>query len=396
MVGREAPGDSPPKLEKKFDQGAGVADSGGMLVAPERRPLAVRAAEALRQAIKGGEWAGWLPGERSLSERLGVSRPTLRRALAELERQGWLSVSQGRRRRIRLPGREAVVRRAVAMLTPTPLEDLPAQIILWIDLLKERLEAEGWQFEFHCDRACYSGRPDRALERRVIPTNAGAWLLLRTTRSAQHWFMKKGVPCVLSGTCHDGIDLPAVDVDLRAVCRHAAGLFLGRGHRRICLLTPRGGQAGDVASETGFTDAFSRGHGESGGAIVERHDGTVCGVRRAIERLLKRRDRPTALIVARSAPALTALTHLQRLGCRVPGDIAMIARDDDHFLEHTSPELARYRYDPTLHARRLFRLLMERASGPCCRRVYGMARLIDGETLGPKRGHPGLQRNGTP
>lgn len=353
-----------------------------MMPAPERVPLAARAAEVLRAAIRAGEWSGWLPGERSLSERLGVSRPTLRVALGELRREGWVDVAQGRRRRI-LRGGGGAQRRVVALLVPEPLEGLPAQVVFWIDRLRERLEGAGWQMETHCDRACYSGRPERALERRVGPTNAGVWLLLRTTERAQRWFVNRGVPCVLAGTCHGGIDLPAVDVDLRAVCRHAAGLLLGRGHRRIALLMHQGGQAGDVVSAAGFTSAFGGARHAGAEALVVRHDGSGADVRRCLEGLLRRTDRPTALIVARSAPALLVLTHLQRIGIGVPRDISLVARDDDHFLEHTSPELTRYRYDPSLHARRLFRLLMERAGGmPRARRLYGMARLIEGETLG--------------
>lgn len=351
-----------------------------MLVVPDRASLAARVAGALREALRGGEWSGWLPGERALSERLGVSRPTLRLALAELGREGWVETAQGRRRRI-LRGGGGARRRVVAALVPEPLEELPAQVIFWVDRLRERLDAGGWQMEVHCDRACYSGRPERALERRVVSANAGVWLLLRGTARVQRWFQRRGVPCVLSGTCHRGIDLPAVDVDLRAVCRHAAGLLLGRGHRRIVLAIHRGGQAGDAASEAGFTEAF-RGRGEGGPTpLVVRHDGSATGVRGCLEGLMRREDRPTALIVARPAPALLALTHLQRLGFRVPGDISLVARDDDPFLEHTSPRLTRYRYDPEMHARRLFRLLVETAAGRVGHQVYGMARLVPGETV---------------
>lgn len=353
----------------------------GVLAVPEHVPLAARVVGALRSALRGGEWSGWLPGERALSERLGVSRPTLRAALAELEREGWVRAEQGKRRRI-LRGGGGPRRRVVAMLAPEPLEGLPAQVIFWIDRLRERLDAEGWQLEMHCDRACYSGRPERALEREVGSTNAGVWLLLRTTQRAQRWFQGRGVPCVLSGTCHVGIDLPAVDVDLRAVCRHAAGLLLGRGHRRIALILHAGMQAGDVASEAGFLEAFVASGHQGAAPRVVRHDGTRAGVMRVVEGLMRHGDGPTALVVARSAPALVALTHLQRIGFRVPGDVSLVARDDDHFLEHTSPELARYRYDPALHERRVFRLLMETAQGRGAgRQVYGMARLVPGETL---------------
>lgn len=42
-----------------------------------------------------------LPGERELSEMLGVTRPTLRETLQRLERDGWVEIHQGKPTRIR-------------------------------------------------------------------------------------------------------------------------------------------------------------------------------------------------------------------------------------------------------------------------------------------------------
>lgn len=41
-----------------------------------------------------------LPGERELAQALGVTRPTLREALARLERDGWLTIQQGKATRV--------------------------------------------------------------------------------------------------------------------------------------------------------------------------------------------------------------------------------------------------------------------------------------------------------
>ena len=42
-----------------------------------------------------------LPGERSLAEQLGVTRPTLREAMQRLARDGWLEINQGKPTRVR-------------------------------------------------------------------------------------------------------------------------------------------------------------------------------------------------------------------------------------------------------------------------------------------------------
>src|SRR5688500_6097756 len=85
----------------------------------ERRalPLACRkmslpdtVAATLSQALESGRWTGELPSERKLCEILQVSRVSLRPALQQLERLGWLRTEPGRRR--------VVVRRARAMRTP--------------------------------------------------------------------------------------------------------------------------------------------------------------------------------------------------------------------------------------------------------------------------------------
>ncbi len=60
------------------------------------------AEESLITAILDGDYAPGesLPGERELALALGVTRPTLRAALARLERDGWLTIQQGKATRV--------------------------------------------------------------------------------------------------------------------------------------------------------------------------------------------------------------------------------------------------------------------------------------------------------
>lgn len=65
------------------------------------RPIE-HAESALVSAILDGRYAArsTLPGERELAQQLGVTRPTLREALRRLERDGWLTIQQGKLTRV--------------------------------------------------------------------------------------------------------------------------------------------------------------------------------------------------------------------------------------------------------------------------------------------------------
>src|SRR5436190_19861487 len=70
---------------------------------PNRMTLAAETAQSLRESLLEGHWRGHLPGERELCACLQVSRQTLRAALDELQRDGWLEVTDRCRRRITMP-----------------------------------------------------------------------------------------------------------------------------------------------------------------------------------------------------------------------------------------------------------------------------------------------------
>lgn len=72
----------------------------GTWVVPPRPAAYVE--EALLSAILDGTFppGSVLPGERELAARLGVTRPTLRETLRRLERDGWVTIRQGKPTRV--------------------------------------------------------------------------------------------------------------------------------------------------------------------------------------------------------------------------------------------------------------------------------------------------------
>ncbi len=347
--------------------------------------LVAQTGAILKEHIASRSSGERLASERELCHQMGVSRMTLRAALAKLAREGLLRGARGRRRLITGPRKKRGKlsgNRDVVVLSPLPLQGVEPRVLFWIDELREALAKDDFKLDFACRRSCYSKSPSGALEELAGRLQPAVWLLYLSTRTMQEWFAARELPAVIPGSRYEGIRLPSVDVDYRATCRHAVGRFLARGHRCLALLNPRFVAAGDLESELGFRQA-----GAAAGAgvevIVSRHDGTVPGICATLDRLLKRAQRPTAFLVSRPTHALTALGHLIQRGLDFPKDTALIARDHDSFLEHVVPSVARYQADPILFAHKLSRVVQDITSGgnarACDHRI--VPRLIPGETL---------------
>ncbi len=357
-----------------------------MLRSPQRLSLVAQTVAILKEHIAACPAGERLASERELCHQLGVSRMTLRSALAKLVGEGLLRGGRGSRRLIagaRRRGRKAAASREVVVLSPVALQAVEPRVLFWIDELREALAKEGYKLDLVNNRNCYSNRPQRALEELAGRLRPAAWLLYLSTHTMQQWFVDRGLPAVIPGSRHEGVTLPSVDVDYRATCRHAVGKFLAKGHRCLALLNPKSVAAGDLESELGFREAGA-GAGRDVEVIVFHHDGTVSGICASLERLLRRPQRPTAFLVSRPTHALTALGHLIQRGLRLPADTVLIARDHDSFLEHVVPSVARYQADPVLFAHKLSRVVLELTSGgnarPCDHRL--IPRFIPGQTLG--------------
>ena len=190
----------------------------------------------------------------------------MRLALAQLQREGWVRSRQGKRRQI-------VARRGrltpaasgrIVLLTPMPMQLLRPFTILWTNELREHLAEAGYSLETHGSHAYYGQGWATNLEVLVRQLRPAGFVLTSTTQKMQRWFCDRGLPCLIAGSRHPGIDLPSVDVAYRAVCRHAAGQFLARGHVRLAFLNPDSGAAGELESEAGFNEALAQtGHATS-------------------------------------------------------------------------------------------------------------------------------------
>ncbi len=329
---------------------------------PQRISLAGQMADIFCRGIEQGLWGERLPGERVLCEKYQVSRNTLRTALAQLHREKLVKPVHGSGNRILgLPGKQACRLQShdVGLLSPVPLERLRPTQTLWIDELRGMLSERGCRLHVFHGEQYFRSNPGPALQRLIASNPHGCWLLTLSSEAMQRWFAKNDVKCVVAGSVHAGLDLPYCDLDQRATCRHAAGVLLGLGHRRLALVISRSQLAGDLESEAGFIEGIQQSSRTGAEARIAYHDGSVSGISHALRRLRGQHPPVTALLVANAYHYLAVVSRLAHTGCRVPADVSVISRDDDLFLSYLTPPPARYTAAPRVMARSLLRAILD-------------------------------------
>jgi DNA-binding LacI/PurR family transcriptional regulator len=333
-----------------------MPDSPGLLDLPQRLTLSAQAAAALRKAIAAGIWHDLLPSERRLCALLQVSRPTVRSALRTLAGEGIVEVGPRQparlRRRPRAPA--PAPRHLVALVSHQPLSRLTLTAYQGISEMRAQLARHGFTLQEFVCRGRSPATQRRQLEAFVRESGAAGSVLVSVSRGVQEWFAARRLPALVLGSCHAAVSLPSLDVDYRAVCRHAAGRLLRAGHRRLALLVPDLGVAGDLASEAGFLEGVARHPGTS--ALVVRHGAAAGDLTARLSALLRTPAAPTALLVARPVHTVTVLVALLRLGLRVPARLSLIARDHDPVYAGT---VDHYAFGNDAFAHRLSRLMLQ-------------------------------------
>lgn len=316
--------------------------------------LAAQVSARLAAEIARGTWVDWLPSERVLTDRLRVSRKTVRKALRQLKREGQVATVSGQGHRImQQPQGRAFVERSVGLLTIDPLDHLRPFTTFWVDELRASLFEKRAKLATFSGQRFFTARARTEVARLVQANPQTCWVLAHTDERVQQWFYDRQVPCVIAGSCHRGLPLCSVDLDYFAICRHAVGMMRRHGHRQIALLSLRSQRVGDLESEAGFVAGMrSAGFSEVEG-IIQRHDGSVASALHALERLFTRASRPTAILITTPAHYLTAVSFLAQHRLRVPADVSLVARDDESYLAFLNPLPARYSRSPRAYAKRL-------------------------------------------
>lgn len=352
---------------------------------PIRSNLVSECARILETRIQQGEWKDHLPGERRLAEALEVGRDTIRLALAQLEKHGILTpASAGSRRKINhdapaIQPSPSRVRR-IGVLSSANLERLPGSMLLEVDHLRTAFAGRGWILKVLSPSWYRSKRPTAQLEALLREENCHAWILHRSNEAIQQAMLNSGVPCLIRGYPYPGITLDFLDVDWSATARHAAGQLWRLGHRTVAIMTPSDHLLGVEAAVAGASGLVEDGFQ----TLIAKENGTREGIAKTLDRLLRAKARPTAIITTRPRQTATTITWLMSQGLQIPRDISLINLAHEPFLEHFIPKVSGYHVPPEKVARIALRRIEQLDQGQTSRRKNSllMPNMIPGASLG--------------
>jgi LacI family transcriptional regulator len=163
---------------------------------------------------------------------------------------------------------------------------------------------------------------------RVLVTNLTAGLLaLIHTHSPQQLITlsRRGLPVVMVNTTAVRLDIPWVSVDNAGGTSLATRHLLSLGHERIAFLFPCPDLPCFHDRYDGYCQALREAGIEPDPALALYDDGSIVKCLHEIQAMI---DPPTAIIVGNDYLAYSVLVELEKLGWRVPDDMAIVGFDD--------------------------------------------------------------------
>ncbi len=355
-----------------------------------RSSVIEQTAEVLTEAIQRGEMTNPLPSELQLAEKLKVSRPTLRRALAILAKRNLVATAKGKRTRLvardeteeapRPQNRAGSVCFVVsASYHPTTLLMNPI-----FTEMKFQLTAEGIAWDAIYESKLGGRKTTARLAEIVSGRRDTCYVLFSPAKPLQRWFMESGLPVLILGSCYEGVDLPSIDIDYRAVGWHAAGQLIKNGHKRILLVKPSWAHPmGNTTTEKALRDYLEQTENARLQVLQVAPDPNE--FLPSLERALRGPKAPTAIIACRVEIALSLLGSVQLFGKSIPKDVSLISRDHYPILEAMTPQVTRYASNLPSFARKAVRFIHALLQGNVPRRktVLISPEFVPGQTLRP-------------
>lgn len=335
-----------------------------------------------------------LPTERWWSEQNKLARSTVRQAMSSLERDGLIRRLQGKGTFVH----EQALERFSQGLAVFALMLPETQTGFYPSLQRNFDEAA--VAVHHQLLICNTGnnvdRQGNIILQLLDKQVAGVALVPVTQAPTPVYqvrqLQKAGIPVVFCHRRVEGINAPLLAIPFHDIGRFVARNLVELGHRRVAFFAPHR-TAGSVAYEAGLRAGLSEGRAQvQDGCTFYGFDGMVnpaeyeSEIASALEHMLEREDRPTAIFASFDSLAELIYLLLERFGLRVPDDISIVGLGG---ISRSTPMMRRLTsatVDEVQIGRRAAELLdrMRRGDMPIDSNVTHVAPIgmSDGQTLG--------------
>ena len=331
---------------------------------PQKQNLALETARAIQERICDEEWGNALPSERKLVELLEVGRDTVRKALAHLTHQGWISAPKENQKRLILKKTklaDSPLKRkqtkfvfTVGLLSPVPIDKMHSSILYEIHKLEEALATRSGQLHVVTGTWVNQDSSFKKLEEVLTHPTCSLWILYRCPTQIQEYFAQNKIPCLVRGQSYNPEKLPQLDTDWRAIANHAAALLWRKGHKNVALILRDENLQGVKAVEQGFLEFKEEDWHPH--IIWDRNNAEQLA--KDLSNFKKFHPEVTAFICSRPRHILTFYSWVSQQGFCVPGDISLVSLCYEYFFNEFSPKLCYYQYNPQQIARRMVKSIM--------------------------------------
>jgi DNA-binding LacI/PurR family transcriptional regulator len=195
-------------------------------------------------------------------------------------------------------------------------------------------------------------RLHHAVQRRQVDAFIIPWT--RITDPRLDYCAERGIPFVALGRSESGGQHFWIDLDFEAACLDATQRLITSGHRRIGLVLA----SSDLMQSQFFVAGYRRALSQTALPFDERlivsRGASPGGGGEALDELLQRGPRPTALIVIDMSMVVGVYRRLAELGLHCGQDVAVIGGvEDNPISEFLSPPLTCFGLDTMALGRRL-------------------------------------------
>lgn len=316
-----------------------------------------------------------LPSETRFAAKLGVSRGTLRQALANLRQDGYLEAVPGRGSFVRAaaPKRREARRRVVGVVVPSVSRPALLDVLTAIE---DELHRRAYSMLVGSSGNT-AGQEGGRVQRIVDEGVSGLIVHPIDQPDARIYerLLREEFPVVLIDRHVVGLAIDAVLPDNLGGAYSAVSHLVERGHRRIAFVSSDNLTTTSVQERlAGYREAL-RAHGiEPDPSLLftelpavpqqveDHHQVTIENAQR-IQRFLRRSPRPTAIFALHDRIALSVVEAAASVGLRIPEDLAVVGFDDDPLVQSLAMSLSSVAQPREQIGRMAARLITDRIEG---------------------------------